>query len=188
MARYSDSVQNAFSEVKAWRSATFILGALVALLSIANIYSRMHAPTYLVPYNFATLNKQVMLQPGAYDPEYVQALAFQDTSLLLTWTADTVTDQYNRFMRRMTSELHASQSVKLMAEADSNTKSGYSQAFYPGKSIKISGLEMIIPGELVRWQGPKEIFRQKLTYTIRYRESGQGLLLDDIDFKQGEKS
>lgn len=182
-ARYTDAVQNAFSEVKAWKLTTFVLGSLVAVLTLANVYGRLHAPAYLVPYNFATMNKQVAVEPGKYSPEYIQALAFQDSSLLLTWTVDTVSAQYERFLRRMTPELHSAQATKLLAEAQDNARANYTQSFYPSKDVRVTDTSMVIPGVLVRWQGSKEVIRQKLTYTLKYRESGEGLLLDEIDYK-----
>ena len=51
---YLESVATAFSEAKAWRAATFVLGLVCVILAYQLVAQVRNRPVVLVPYNAAS--------------------------------------------------------------------------------------------------------------------------------------
>lgn len=191
---YMDVVANAFGELKAWRTATFIFAALCAFLGFSLVKQAANAPTYLVPYELATTAKKpgeplnkglaIKVQPGSFSADYLQLVATADLNLVLNWTPKTIEAQYGRFFSRMTPELYKTQNIQLMEEMQKFASGSTTQSFYPG-SVRLheQTLALEVSGVLVRWVGEKEVFRQNVTYTISYKESGGMLYVDNLAIK-----
>lgn len=177
MVKYTDAVANAFSEAKAWRAASVLLGLVVGILAIALVMQSRAAPLTLVPMNFATSTGNLKIQPtkdySESSPDYLAQISLGDLGLVLNWTPENVVVQHQRFLNRMTPELYADENVRLMAQADEFKSSSTTQSFYPTTTkVSTSGSVVVVDGTLVRWTGEKESVRAKVIYTITYAKSG----------------
>lgn len=171
--KYTDAVANAFSEAKAWRAASVLLGLVVGILAIALVMQSRATPLTLVPMDFATSSGNVTIQPtkdySESSPDYLAQIALGDLSLVLNWTPENVEVQHQRFLNRMTTELYAEQNVSMMTQAAEFKTSSTTQSFYPGRTkVGSKGSQVIVEGTLVRWTGEKESIRVKVIYTISY--------------------
>lgn len=181
--KYADLMANAFSSIKAWRAATFVLAGLCGIMAMALAYNSLNAPAYLVPYEFATMKGPVKVQPGksSVAPDYLAAVALADLALITTFHPENLSTQYSRFLNRATPELYAAQNVKLMAEARELAMEKVSQTFYGGTTrVSAAGLVVDVNGWLIRWNGDKEVLRSQVTYRLTYRESRGALSVDDV--------
>ena len=176
MAKYSDAVANAFSEAKAWRAATVLLGLVVGVLAIALVIQSRATPLTLVPASFATSQGNITIEPtkdySESSPDYLAQIALGDLALVLNWTPDNVEVQHQRFMNRMTPELYAEQNVAMMTQAAEFKANSTTQSFYPTDTrVSSKGSQVVVDGTLVRWTGEKESIRVKVTYTLTYAKS-----------------
>lgn len=177
--KYSDAVANAFSEAKAWRAASLLLGLVVGILAIALVMQSRATPLTLVPMDFATSKGNVTIQPtkdfSQSSPDYIAQLALGDLALVLNWTPENVQVQHQRFLNRMTPELYAEQNVTLTTQAAEFRANSTSQSFYPNTTKVGNGeggsSKVVVDGTLVRWTGEKESIRVKVTYNITYAKS-----------------
>lgn len=185
--KYPDMLANAFASVKAWRTATFMLGGVCAFLAASLAYQSLQAPAYLVPYEFASTDKPIKVQPGGdhVNPDYLATVALGDLSLITTFHPDNVRVQFSRFLNRATPALFAEQEMRLTAEAKEYAEQKVSQTFY-GNMTQVSkkGDRVEIKGWLVRNAGNKEILRREVTYTMAYKESRGMLFVDGVSLKQ----
>jgi hypothetical protein len=175
--KYSDAVANAFSEAKAWRAASLLLGLVVGILAIALVMQSRATPLTLVPMDFATSKGNVTIQPtkdfGASSADYIAQLALGDLALVLNWTPENVQVQHMRFMNRMTPDLYAEQNVTLSAQAAEFRSNSTTQSFYPnttkvGNGDGAGSSKVIVEGTLVRWTGEKESIRIRVSYVLSY--------------------
>ena len=172
-SKYTDAVSNAFSEAKAWRAATVLLGLVVGTLSIALVMQSRAAPMILVPANFASVDGPIKIQPtneyGETSPDFLAQIALGDLALILNWTPDNVAVQHQRFLNRMTPELYAEQNVAMMTQASEFKSNSTTQSFYPTTTrVGAKGSVVVVDGTLVRWTGEKESIRARVVYTISY--------------------
>lgn len=185
--RYPDMLANAFSSIKAWRSATFLLAGVSGFLAVALAYTSLQAPAYLVPYEFATMNGKVKVAPGASSvaPDYLASVALGDLALITTFHAENVRIQFARFLNRATPALFAEYELKLTAEAKEYADQKVSQTFYPSTTeVARSGQRVDVKGWLVRSTGNKEVLRQQVSYTMSYKESRGMLYVDSVSITQ----
>lgn len=171
--KYTDAVANAFSEAKAWRAASVLLGLVVGILAIALVMQSRATPLTLVPADFASFKGPLTIQPtkdyGEASPDYLAQIALGDLALVLNWTPENVEVQHQRFLNRMTTELYAEQNVTMLTQAAEFKSSSTTQSFYPGRTkVSSKGSSVIVEGTLVRWTGEKESIRVKVIYTISY--------------------
>jgi type IV conjugative transfer system protein TraE len=174
--KYTDAVANAFSEAKAWRAASVLLGLVVGILSIALVMQSRATPLTLVPYDFATSKGNITVQPtkdfSESSPDYLAQLALGDLALVLNWTPENVELQHQRFLNRMTPELYAEQNVAMMTQAVEFKSNSTTQSFYPTTTkVGNKGSQVVVEGTLVRWTGEKESVRVHVTYTITYAKT-----------------
>lgn len=170
--RYTDSVANAFSEVKAWRAAAYLLGALVVTLVVLNIYQSANKPTVLVPYEFATTQGKVTVETtgeiAGTSEEYITNLALADLALVMNFTPETVKTAHLRFLNRLAPDLSAMQSNELRSQADRFRAESRSQVFYPSETRLAARNKVEVSGTVVQWTGDKEVLRTKTTYVVTY--------------------
>lgn len=185
--RYPDMLANAFSSVKAWRTATFLLGGICAFLAASLAYTSLQAPAYLVPYEFATTTGKVKVAPGAanVNPDYLASIALGDLALITTFHPENVRVQFQRFLNRTTPALFAEQEMRLTAEAKEYADQKVSQTFYSNTTqVSRKGDRVEISGWLVRSAGNKEVLRSQVTYQLTYKESRGMLYVDGVSLKQ----
>jgi len=174
--KYTDAVANAFSEAKAWRAASVLLGLVVGILAIALVMQSRATPLTLVPANFASSSGPITVQPtkdfSESSPDYLAQIALGDLALVLNWTPENVEVQHQRFLNRMTPELYAEQNVAMMTQAVEFKRNSTTQSFYPSiTKVSSTGSQVVVQGTLVRWTGEKESIRVKVVYTINYAKS-----------------
>lgn len=172
---YLSIVANAFRAINAWRSATFALSFCLLLLSFGYVKMMTSAPTYVIPYNLASADKEMKLQAsGELDPEYLSLIAIADLKLLTDFTPRNVTSQYSRFLNRLTPDLYAAENVRLTTEARANASGAVTQSFHQTSSeVDVTGNKVTIKGVLIRWEGEKEVLRKNTGYFITY-ETNKG--------------
>jgi len=178
--KYLETTLNLSRAVRAWRAATFMLGIALAGMTAAFAYHATHAPSYLVPYNFATSDKKIKVQPGQFvDKDYLTYIAIADVKLILDWTPDTVGTQYARFLKRTSPELYRLQEVELIKEAKEYGKSAITQTFHVDKTL-VTGNTVELRGRLYRWEGEKQTINASTIYKLTYRENGGIPYVDEL--------
>lgn len=173
---YTDAVSNAFSEAKAWRLASILLGLVVGVLSIALVMQSQATPMILVPANFASSDGPIKIQPtkdySESSPDYLAQTALGDLALVLNFTPEDVEVQTQRFLNRMTPELYADQNVTMVTQALEFKSNSTTQSFYPSTTkVGSKGSTVVVDGTLVRWTGEKESIRAKVVYTVTYAKT-----------------
>jgi hypothetical protein len=170
--RYIDSIANAFSEARAWRATTLLLGALVVALVALNIYQSANKPTVLVPYEFAANKTPVTVETtgeiAGTSEEYLTNLALADLALVMNFTPDTVRTAHLRFLNRLTPDLSATQRAELASQAERYRTESRSQSFYPSDTRLVAKNKVEVTGTVVQWTGDKEVLRAKTTYVVTY--------------------
>lgn len=172
MSKYTDAVANAFSEAKAWRTATLFLMLICGVLAFSLIYQSRTTPVILVPAGYDTAKGPMKVVPSKdfaeASPDYLAQIALGDLALILNWIPDDVELQHQRFLNRMTPELYAEQNVTMMQQAAEYKSNSTSQSFYPNSTKVGTKGQVVIEGTLVRWTGEKESVRVRVSYTITY--------------------
>jgi hypothetical protein len=170
--RYTDSIANAFSEVRAWRTSALLLGALVIALVGLNIYQSANKPMVLVPYEFAANKTPVTVETtgeiAGTSEEYITNLALADLALVMNFTPDTVRTAHLRFLNRLTPDLSATQKSELSSQAERYRAESRSQSFYPSDTKLVAKNKVEVTGTVVQWTGDKEVLRAKTTYVVTY--------------------
>lgn len=170
--RYTDSIANAFSEVRAWRTSALLLGALVIALVGLNIYQSANKPMVLVPYEFAANKTPVTVETtgeiAGTSEEYITNLALADLALVMNFTPDTVRTAHLRFLNRLTPDLSATQKSELSSQAERYRVESRSQSFYPSDTKLVAKNKVEVTGTVVQWTGDKEVLRAKTTYVVTY--------------------
>lgn len=189
---YLDNMANAFKEVRAWKSACMVLGAVCGVLAFGLIYAERNAPMVLVPYGFATSDGKMKINPngkaGEVAPDYLATLALSDLETALDWTPETVETQNARFINRLTERLYADQNVDLMTKASEFRSSGTTESFYPnGTRVDAAQNTVIVDGTLVRWEGEKQTLHQKVTYKISYETTKGYLHVSALKIQDGKE-
>lgn len=173
-ANYLEVVANAFKAAQAWKAATFALGVVCAILAFALVQSARNASVVLLPYELATMDKQMRLplngEIKGTSSEYVANIALADLSLILNFTPENVITQHQRFLNRLTDSLHGTQREPLLAQADEMKRRNVTQAFFPSE-VKVSpdATTAQVSGTQIRYTGGKETMRQNITYVISYK-------------------
>lgn len=171
---YTDLIANAFQTVRAWQTATFVVGAVAVSLAVGLVYVAQNAPTVLVPYDFAANNARMVVTTNGEirgtSNEYLANTAASDIGLITNFTPDTVVTQYERFLNRTTESLYGSQAASLRVEAKKLKAESTTQAFFPSDKTRVlsSGSQVEVGGTLIRWIGDREILRQPMTYVVTY--------------------
>jgi hypothetical protein len=171
---YTDSIANAFQTVRAWQTATFVVGAVALSLAAGLVYMSQNAPTVLVPHDFAANNARVKVTTNGEirgtSNEYLVNTALSDLALVTNFTPDTVVTQYERFLNRTTESLFANQNATLRAEAKKLRTDATTQAFFPNERTRVlaDGTRVEVSGTLIRWIADREIVRQPMTYVVTY--------------------
>lgn len=167
---------NAFNEIKAWKTATFVVGAVAAVLAFALISSTKNTPIVLLPHQAATDQKMTVPLNGEIkgtSVEYLANTALSDLSLILNFTPDNVLLQHQRFLNRVTEELYGLTSKELMAQAASLKTDDVTQSFYPQdvqiKSMDNSSATMTVTGKQIRFLAGKTTMRSDVKYEIKYK-------------------
>lgn len=171
---YTDSIANAFQTVRAWQTATFVVGAVALSLAAGLVYMSQNAPTVLVPFDFAANNARMKVMTNGEirgtSNEYLVNTALSDIALVTNFTPDTIVTQYERFLNRTTESLYATQYATLRAEAKQLRSDATTQAFFPNERTRVLGKgdRVEVSGTLIRWIADREIVRQPMTYVITY--------------------
>lgn len=171
---YLDVVANAFSAAKAWRTATFVLAAVVAFLAYSLVSQQRNTPVVLVPFELATSGRNMQVTTSGElrgtSSEYMANMGLSDLGLILNFTPDNVISQHMRFLNRLTEQLYGQQRENLLAQADDYRRRSMTQSFYP-RDVKVStdSTKVSITGTQIRWIGGKESARSTVTYELTYR-------------------
>lgn len=169
---FTDVFVNAFSSIKAWRTATFVLSAVLAYGTFQYTYLATHQSIVLVPQGLALNKTKVKVDLGEpYSPDYISRVAEQDAHFLLDWTPENVEQQYGLFVGRLTPSIHDQQNESLMAEAAQHKQEGMTQSFYRSRT-GVKGSTVTLSGTLVRAIGGREVFRGAATYMFDYSSDG----------------
>lgn len=187
---YTETIAQAFAEVKAWKVATLIFAAVTCVLAFALVKKSLQETIILIPHEIASAKGHIKLDTASkmMNPDYLQYLAIADLNLLLNWTPASVKNQYARFLNRTSADLYSAQNVKLIQDAETFSKSATSQAFYPEGNVKVNEKGLVrIEGLVVRWTGEKEVLRYKAAYLVQYKESGSTLLIDNVKLDGNDK-
>lgn len=173
---YLDSVSAAFSEAKAWKMTTVILGIVAVILSFQLVNQARNRPVVLVPYQTASDMGRVEVTTSGElrgtSSEYIANLAMADLNSVLTFNPDTAITATKRFLNRTTDQLYQSQETTLLARAAENKQRGVTQSFFPGKvSVSTDRTMAEITGRLVTSIGGKETQSITITYVLTYDAS-----------------
>lgn len=171
---FLSSVNRAFSEVRAWKTVTLILGVVSVLLAWQLVRTVANQPVVLVPHNMATDTGKVSVSTNGEirgtSAEYLANVALADLSLITNFTPDNVLTTYKRFLNRLTDPVFASQESKLLAQAADYKQRGVTQSFFPsGVKTTPDGKLMEVKGTLVQSIAGKETNRTPITYAISYQ-------------------
>jgi hypothetical protein len=173
---YLDSVSAAFSEAKAWKMTTFVLGVVAVILSFQLVNQARNRPVVLVPYHAASDMGRVEVTTSGElrgtSSEYVANLAMADLGHILTFNPDSAITSTKRFLNRTTEQLYQSQEQVLLARAADNKQRGVTQSFFPGKvSVSTDRTKAEVTGRLVTSVGGKETQSITITYVLTYDAS-----------------
>jgi type IV conjugative transfer system protein TraE len=171
---YLDVVANAFKTAQAWRTATFVVGAVAIALAFALVSSTRNTPVVLVPESLATSSDRMTVTTNGEikgtSNEYVANVAMGDLSLILNFTPENVVTQHKRFLNRVTDDLYVQQKEKLLAQAAQLKSDNITQSFFPSEvRVTPEGNSAVIEGTQIRYVGGKEMQRVSLTYVISYK-------------------
>lgn len=171
---YLDVVANAFKTAQAWRTATFVVGAVAIALAFALVSSTRNTPVVLVPENLATSSDRMTVTTNGEikgtSNEYVANVAMGDLSLILNFTPENVVTQHKRFLNRVTDDLYVQQKETLLAQAAQLKSDNITQSFFPSEvRVTPEGNSAVIQGTQIRYVGGKEMQRVSLTYVISYK-------------------
>ena len=173
--KFIGALSNAFSEARAWKLTTFMVGGLAVALAVALVWSSADRPVVLVPAGFAESHGRVTVSPssGRSSPGYISQIALGDLSLALDWQPDDVVTQYRRFLNRLTNSEYAAESVPLMAKAHRDQANDVSQSFYPNRVyVNLQKLSAKVYGVLERWEGGKRVLHSPIEYRVTYDNEG----------------
>jgi type IV conjugative transfer system protein TraE len=171
---YLDVVANAFKTAQAWRTATFVVGAVAIALAFALVSSTRNTPVVLVPESLATSSDRMTVTTNGEikgtSNEYVANVAMGDLSLILNFTPENVVTQHKRFLNRVTDDLYVQQKETLLAQATQLKSDNITQSFFPSEvRVTPEGNSAVIQGTQIRYVGGKEMQRVSLTYVISYK-------------------
>lgn len=171
---YLEVVANAFKTAQAWRSASFLLAALVVVLLYANVSQSRSTSTVLVPYEVALAGQPMKVNTSGEirgtNHEYIANVAMADLGLILNFTPDNVITQHQRFLNRLTEHLHGEQRENLLAQAEDYKRRSVTQAFFPLEvRVMGDGSRAEVTGTQIRYLGGKETLRNRVTYVISYK-------------------
>lgn len=182
--KYADAVSNAFNTAQAWKYASFLLGAVSLVLAFFLIEASRNTPVVLIPYGAATSTSKLVVsgnQPGATSPEYYSEIAMADLSMILDVTPNDITQQYQRFLTRLTPDLYGRQNASLMGQATNLQNQGITQSFYPLRiSVDPQKEQVTVSGEQVQYLGGSETSRSNISYVVTYQETHGYLLISDL--------
>lgn len=171
---YFGAVANAFSEARAWRYTSFVLGALCLLLAWGLLTASRNATVVLLPYEQATVDRQgrvpvELSNPlSTKNPEYLTNIALADAALLLNFTPENVESQYRRFLMRLTPAAYENYNVSLLEQAEAHRKGARTQSFFPTQTKVHADGRVELVGTLIVHVGNKEVFRQRQTIEVSY--------------------
>lgn len=185
---FLDAVANAFSEAKAWKASTLALGIVSGLLTMGLLYKASDQNVILIPHNVAANEGRMVVDPNKplnSSAEYLQSLAISDLALILNWTPETVTKQYQRFLNRTTEDLYARENIRLLTEAREHEKAVVTQTFVP-KDVRLdlANKRVVADGFLIRWTGDKETIRIKATFIVTYQQHRGYLHVSNLELKK----
>lgn len=186
---YLNSINRAFSEVRAWKATTLVVSVLCAFLAWTTVQLARNQTVVLVPHNLATdTGRMAVASNGEIrgtSSEYLANTALSDLALITNFTPDNVLTTYKRFLNRLTEPLFASQEGRLLAQAAEYKSRGVSQSFFPVE-VKTTpdGRQMEVTGTLVQSISGKEINRLKMTYVISYQSYKGFLHVSDVRPKE----
>lgn len=171
---YLDVVANAFKTAQAWRTATFVVSSVAAMLAFALVQNARNTPVVLVPYELASSGERMTVTTNGEirgtSNEYLANVAMGDLGLILNFTPDNVLTQHKRFLNRVTEDLYAQQKEQLLGLAEQLKKDNITQSFYPSEvRVTPEGNRAVITGTQIRYLAGKEMQRVKLTYVISYK-------------------
>lgn len=171
-ANYINTIFNAVSEAKAWKSTTLILGCLGLFLAGALVYKSTDQTVILIPHNLATETGRFTIngqKPFQSSPEYIQQIALSDAAVAMNWTPETIDVQYKRLMNRMTEGLYSLENIRLQQQVKEMRSNAVSQSFYVNEVfVNQVTNQVVLNGTVIRWTGDKETIRLKAKLTIEY--------------------
>lgn len=178
---------NAFSEIKAWKTATLVLGAVCAILAFALIDSARTTPVVLLPYSLATMSEKMSIPLNGEikdtSQEYIANIALSDLNLILNFTPENAYTQTERFLNRLDETLYGNSSEQLRAAAKSNKDHGVTQSFNPtAVDIQIDGkkVNVYVSGTQIQYAASKEYMRSTIKYKITYTQYKGFLHVTDL--------
>jgi hypothetical protein len=183
--KYLDVVANAFSATQAWKTTSILLGCVVAFLSYSIVSQARNTPVVLVPYDLASAGTNVKVTTNGEIKgtsfEYLANLAMSDLSLILNYTPGNVLTQHQRFINRLTDSLAGTQGVDLLAQAKAQKEKGVTQSFFVS-TIQLSpdSTKVEVVGNLIRWQGGKEVVNTPVTYVLTYQVFKNYMHISDL--------
>lgn len=176
VSTYPDILANLFSSVKAWRFVALLLAFLLLAQGFMMIKIASDRTVILVPQGLQAGKNGVPMNLGdPYTPEYLTALAKGDAYSLLSWTPQTIEDQYSIFLGRLTPTLSSERKQALLTESKAHKDEGLTQSFHTSRSF-VAGQAVTLHGILVRSMGGKEVFRGPAAYTFSYVKGSTGAL------------
>lgn len=186
---FLSSVNRAFSEVRAWKTATFVLAAVCCFIAWQLTRVVVNQPMVLVPYDMATAKGNVSVQVNGEirgtSSEYLANVALSDLALITNFTPDNVLTTYRRFLNRLTEPLYQKQESKLLAQAAEYKSRGVTQSFFPvDVKTTADGKQMVVRGTLVQAIGGKETNRTQMAYVVSYEVYRGYLHLSDLRQQQ----
>lgn len=119
MSKNVDLITNIASKLRSWFVlAMVMLGANLFLVTqiASNATSQ---PTRLIPCNFNQAEGPMEVTNfGEGNQAYISMIAEGDIQLLTTWNPKTVKDRYARLLNRMTPDMFAANSAKMISDAE----------------------------------------------------------------------
>lgn len=173
---YPDVILNAFKSVQAWKSLSLVLAGILIFETIALGWMASHRTVILVPQHLPNNKGPIALNLGEpFTPAYLTEVAKGDAYALLSWTPESIDQQYGLFLTRLAPALHDAQREVLLNEARQHREEGLTQSFYVTRSF-VKGSSVELYGVLVRAAGGREVFRGPAAYAFNYADVGEGLL------------
>ena len=177
-----DSLIVASREKRAWQLAALLFAGISIVFAYFLINKHTDIPIAIVPHTVESSSGRITVKSsGVQDYDYISNLAVADIKLLTDWQPATIDTQYNRFLNRLTPEYFANQNVELIKQAKKYKGTTATQVFYPHKSYLEGDNVVGVKGNLVRWEGEKEVFRNPIEFKIYYEYVGGKLYVANVE-------
>ena len=166
---FINKVANEAAAKRGWQAATAVLLGFCIFFAFQLNKALNNLPVRLIPYNFALNGHEVTTTTtGEGSTEYIELMARGDVQLLTDFRPKTAMARVSQLMNRFTIELQAGTKADLMEQADANEKNQISQHMMIDELKARNGNDVLVAGELKRWEGSTLVSSGTVYITLEY--------------------